>query len=471
VRSRQLDTALTDFIAEAAHRLGADTAQGAEVPFEIVAQGSRFHRTPLYCYRPLTADFISERAEQLSRLPAHGPAARLLSEVDGLDRYLAARGAASVPADSGRLAEAALQALLDDVFEGQSQFELRTDRVQDAFARLEDAAAGHGTALTVVASLHGLALGSPELHLTSGLLLAQPDALRGIPPEAVAGVDQSESHLLAVFTSDEADARDAAAASGSVLRNLLRALRLFGDARISLGALAWSRLGTGSWRPVVLGGGGRARGVLVVTPEQEDELRAFCNLVWRRAPSHGELAWALERYEMGCDRVSEHQALSDYLLALRALLEPEGPSTGLLSVRLAALCAEPEHRAALAERLSRAVELEYAIIAGGEAPAGDEALVRGIGDHLRALLRDVICGHLDSDLYRVADELLAAPPEPEVYPEPGELPGEEQVPGVIVEEPASEPNPADAEAPEAGSRDPTRAGYWADIDQQGMLPF
>ncbi len=53
-------------------------------------------------------------------------------------------------------------------------------------------------------------------------------------------------------------------------------------------------------------------------------------LAQTRAPAIGrpELAWALARFEMGCERSSELEALSDHLLALRALLEPEGPAAG-----------------------------------------------------------------------------------------------------------------------------------------------
>ncbi len=40
------------------------------------------------------------------------------------------------------------------------------------------------------------------------------------------------------------------------------------------------------------------------------------------------------------------------------------------------------------------------------AHAGGEALARDVADHLRALLRDVICGHLDPDLVALADEIL-----------------------------------------------------------------
>ena len=134
---------------------------------------------------------------------------------------------------------------------------------------------------------------------------------------------------------------DAIARGREVLKDLLRALRLFGDGRVTLGALAWARVGAGSWNPVALGAGGRPHGMLVVSAEQEDELRAFCNLVSRRAPDGNELAWALRRFELGCERASAYEALSDHLLALRALLEPEGPASGLLAGRIAALCATP----------------------------------------------------------------------------------------------------------------------------------
>jgi hypothetical protein len=33
-------------------------------------------------------------------------------------------------------------------------------------------------------------------------------------------------------------------------------------------------------------------------------------------------------------------------------------------------------------------------------------LAAELADHLRALLRDVLCGHLDSDLTAVADEII-----------------------------------------------------------------
>jgi hypothetical protein len=97
-------------------------------------------------------------------------------------------------------------------------------------------------------------------------------------------------------------------------------------------------------------------------------------------------------------------------LALRALLEPEGPGSGRLAGRLAAICARPEDRAALAERTAHAISLERALVAGlAPAEPGPDGLVDELAEHLRAILRDALCGHLDADLPAVADDLLADP--------------------------------------------------------------
>jgi hypothetical protein len=230
-----------------------------------------------------------------------------------------------------------------------------------------------------------------------------------VPEAAISAVEEgrAENHLIVLHTTEQDDTREALLTGRAVLDDLLSALRLFGDGRVTLGALAWARIGAGPWTPLALGTGGRPHGMLVVTVEQEDELRAFCNLVSRRAPHRNELAWALRRFELGCERANPYEALSDHLLALRALLEPEGPSSGLLAGRLAALCATPDERLQLTERIVKAIALERSVIAGTAVQnAAGRALAEDVADHLRALLRDVICGHLEPDLAAIADELL-----------------------------------------------------------------
>ncbi len=96
---------------------------------------------------------------------------------------------------------------------------------------------------------------------------------------------------------------------------------------------------------------------------------------------------------------------------------------GLLAARLAALCATPEQRAVLAERTLKAIALERQAISGAAKERTSAInLARELSDHLRALLRDVVCGHLPADLGSLADELLLAGNEE------GEELGEQQAP-------------------------------------------
>jgi hypothetical protein len=426
VRSLKLQAALAEFVAQAAERLHADVIAGHEVPFELASHSARRGTSPLYCYEPLTSKFIAERFPELRRLDSYGDAATLLHDFDGLDRYLLSTGRQDPARRAPRArCDAALLALLQDMFAEQTDFDATSaqhhERLDRALDRLDGAAFAAAGEIALVATLHGLTITSPELALTRGLLIAQPDALAGAPEQALCAGPRGNSdrmlgesdHLLVVFTSQDADPRAAIAQGREVVRELLRALRLFGDGRIALGALAWTRIGSAPWEPTALGGGGRPHGMLVVTAEQEDELRAFCNLVSRRAPHDSDLAWALRRFELGCERASEYEGISDHLMALRVLLgapserDPQSSPDGLLAARLAALCATPDLRTALTERTLKAIALERHVIAGTAVErASGFAIARDLSNHLRALLRDIVCGHLSSDLVSLADELL-----------------------------------------------------------------
>ena len=420
MRSVQLQAALSDYIDLAAAHLHAEIAGGAEVPFELEQRSGRRRAggPALYCYRPLTAQFITSRMPELERLSGYAEAAERLVAFDGLGRYLAKVGGEIGGKGARAEASAAIAALLGEVFAEQTDFEPEPARVRAAIERLEHAALSSSSEVTLVGRLAGITIASPELPLTRGLTIAQPHALEGLPPEAVEG--PPGGHLVVALEVEQDEARAAVDRGREILKDLLRALRLFGDGRVTLGALAWGRVGSGQWTPLALGNGGRPRGMLVVNAEQEDELRAFCNLVSRRAPDGNEIAWALRRFELGCEREDPHEALSDHLLALRGLLEPEGPSSGLLAGRVAALCATPERRLELTDRVLQAQALERAAIAGtGVRHAASDALVADTADHLRALLRDVICGHLDPDLVTLADEiLLEADADAELSEEP-----------------------------------------------------
>jgi len=67
----------------------------------------------------------------------------------------------------------------------------------------------------------------------------------------------------------------------------------------------------------------------------------------------------------------------------------------------------PEERGELVERFRRAIALERGVVAGlVRADPEVEALVAELGGCLRAVLRDVLCGHLDPALRQLSDELL-----------------------------------------------------------------
>jgi hypothetical protein len=415
MRNRQLHVALGAFAEEAAWHLAAATEEGAEVPFEVVTSGRR--DAPLYCYRPLTGDFIAQRVGLLERLEAYPRAVRALSACGRLEDYLVARSEPAAPAGRER-AVAVLRTFLTRVFEEASSFELDRARFDRAFAELERVLYDQADAETVViAPLHGLELDNADVALGEDLALVAGDAFEDeAPSEALWAPGAERPHLLCVLRWEDAAGDATPVAHARIrLRRLLTALRLFDDGAISFGPLAWTRTGAGAWQPFALGALGHRTGPpICVVAEQEDELRAFCSLVARRTPRAGELAWALRRFDMAGDRALPAEALTDLLLALRALLEPEGPASGRLAGRVAALCALPEDRPALAQRVAHACELERKVVTGLAVDDTLAAQVRELTGHLRAVLRDVLCGHLDADLRTLADELIAE----DVAPEP-----------------------------------------------------
>jgi hypothetical protein len=308
-----------------------------------------------------------------------------------------------VPSAGRELAEAALHAFLETLFADLSEFVLTEERFASAYRELEEQVVAGKGGVEVIVPVLGLELASEEVALAPGLELVRPGALERVP-EAAAWDGEIECVLAVVRGDDE----DIALEAPARVRGLVTALRLYGEAPVAMGPAAWIRTAGGPWQAVPTGAGGLPGGALRIEADQEDELRAFCSLIWKRIPGSGPLAWALARFDMGCERLAPHR-LTDHLLALRALLEPEGPDSGLLGDRVATLCAAAEEHEAVAERVAHAVSLEHVLIAGHTTAAADvEAIVSDLSAHLRAILRDILCGHLDSDVRRVADELLDA---------------------------------------------------------------
>ncbi|HEX3317668.1 MAG TPA: hypothetical protein VHR88_06600, partial [Solirubrobacteraceae bacterium] len=361
MRNRLLYTTLRDFTEQAGYQLAADAAEGAEVPFELVE--SRGRRASLYAYRPLTGEFIGSRMGVVGRLSAYTPAARALEVLEGIAGYLAIRGIEQAPVSPRERADATLRCFLARVFDESSDFELSPARFERAYAELETALYEGRQVITALVPLEGLALASDEVPIGEGLTLARADAIVDAPDDFVGEGDAA----VAVLTVEGPD-RDEPPhlIAHRRVRLLLTALRLFDPGAFGAAGGAWVRRDAGRWRlhTLPIAPAAPSEETLVLEPDVEDELRAFVNLIPRRLPRRGEVAWALRRFELACERRRRLEALTDYLLAARALLEPEGASSGRLAGRLAAICAVHDERAALAERVAHAISLERAVITG-----------------------------------------------------------------------------------------------------------
>ncbi len=411
VKNATLRAQLEAFSIDAAMRLSLATRDGAEVPFEVVETTDR--GVPLYCYRPLTAEFIRQRLGLLTALATYAPVAKALEFSYGVSAYLRARGEGRVPEDPRERADAALRCFLVRIFAERSEFAFDDERFDLACEELERCLY-EGLAVTeVVAPMLGLTLdaGTQELALATGLTVMHQELLEDPPPGLVDGMATGEL-LVLTRIPQQRSARPPLAEARLRFHQFLTALRLYDRGSFGIGPIGFHRADAGVWTPAAIGPVGRLGLPTRVSAAQEDELRGFVNLVGRRLESvSGEVRWALARFEFGADRRDPYESLTDYLLALRALLEPEGTASGRLAQRLSVICAAPEERVALAQRAARAIALETSAISGraGERhrEAPPEALIDEMADHLRAILRDILCGHLDADVRGVADELLA----------------------------------------------------------------
>ena len=405
MRNRQLHDALRDFAEEAAWQLASDASGGDDVPFEVVE--TRTRENVFYCYRPLTGDFIAKHQSLLGLLPTYLPALHAIGACTGLPAYLRSHGRTAIGGGAG--AVEALRQFLTVVFKDSSDFVLSDERFEKAYADLEQVVMEGRVLTEVIAPLLGLRVESQRVELGGGLSLIGDDSGFDVPAEARRGGSAEHPGALIRLEWEAAAGDEAPLHHAQVkLGRLMTALRLYDASEMHLAPTAWVRTGGDRWQPFALGDGGTPRGVCVVPVQQEDELRAFLSLVGRRSPKSGELAWALGRFSRACSAQRPSEALTDTLLALRALLEPEGPQSGRLPARLAALCAIPEQRATVTERVAHLVALERSVVAG-VAPDDDSLLepVDELIGWLRALLRDVLCGHLDPDLRAVADGIFA----------------------------------------------------------------
>jgi len=244
----------------------------------------------------------------------------------------------------------------------------------------------------------------------------------GAPPEARAGDGLGaapwEPTFLAVaripIPAEDKDNDDVAPRAGAVegFRRLIMALRLFKAGGVALGPHAWTKLPGDRWRRIATGAGKPRPGGYRLADTEVAELAAFARVLDARPNVPAAHSRAVSRFEAGLERNVVIEALNDHLLALRFVLEGGGPAELGLSMRVAALCAEPEQRGEIKAVVDRAIGLERELWsgepAGGSTSATPAETAAQVEELVRAILKDAACGHLGTDLRSTADEILLA---------------------------------------------------------------
>jgi hypothetical protein len=422
--------ALKTMSRDAAKRLKQLVAAGKQIPYDVEESGGG---TPLPQYVPLTERFIRDNATPLLALDSVGSGCAAI-ESAGLARpYLEEIGIA-VPEDDRERAELAGIVFLCRLWQGSTDFSPEAERLTSAIAELEAGGEVTDDEIEVVVPVRGLQLPTTRLELATAMIVRAdtvevPAEARA--PEGAGAAGWEPTFLAAALVSTgergegESESKaDAGARAVEAFRHLITTLRLFKAGNVSLGPYAWTRAGANRWRRIATGAGRSRPGGYRLAEEELADLAGFSRtLAYRVSSPAGQggqgrgmsrsVARAISRFEAGLERGLALEALNDYLLALRFVLEGGGPADLGLSIRVAALCAEPEHRRETKAIVDRGLALERELWSGDSAiPAADApspaSTTAAIEELLRAILRDAACGHLGSDLRSTADEILLA---------------------------------------------------------------
>jgi hypothetical protein len=392
--------------AEAATRFSSLVATGEELAFDV-AENTGEHT--FYRYVPLTGRFVREHADELRSLPAFGPACSAVDASGIAAPYLEARGEA-VPEDEVERADGMLVAFIARLWDGSAEFRIEKPRLDAAIRELEVEVRDVSDAEVLLVPLVGLQIPLARLELPCGVRIVRADTIDA-PTESThsEGMERSawEPQFLAVAEKEEGVVGSAPALR--MLRELISVMRLFKEGGVGLGPYAYAPTGEGTWKRIPTGVPRTRSGGYKLSEGETAELAEFAHRLEMRPDPKGSLAWAVARFEFGCDRSTALEGLSDHLLAMRALFEGMGPIGANLPMRVAALIAEPPERPEAYEKLQAGFELERAMMGGREFDLGIAmGLAAWVEDAARAIVRGAALGEHGSDVAASADESLVA---------------------------------------------------------------
>jgi hypothetical protein len=385
--TERLEEALRRLAVEAADLFEELLANGAEMPFDL--EPTDDGPLPMYSYAPLTGQFIENH----------------LAEVRRLEAFLEVREIAGEEAAIG---------FMVGLWDGKTEFEVAGDRLRGAIDAVLSMISSDSDEATpageVIVPLVGFHMPGDEIEL-DGVRIVRADQVDDAPVDAIDATrsgGRGKSGFLAQLSCGLATVAPAAAVADD-LRRALRTMRLFRPGAVGLHAHGWAKR-SGGWERFGTGVGRPRQGGYRLTGNEATELEVFSRMLTERQTRIPSLDWAASRFELGAERSSLIEALSDYLLALRGLLEGGGPARTSLSARVAALACEPFEREQGRVTVERALAIERKLMSGGRykpvAGASPLHVIAEVEELLRRLLKGMAMGELGGDLRVAADEIL-----------------------------------------------------------------
>jgi hypothetical protein len=407
VRDPLLNEALRRLAAEAATRFTTLVAGGDQIPFDVAEQAGP-DEAFFHSYVPLTGRYVRQREAELRSLPAFEPAREAVAMAGVAAPYLEQRGE-EVPADPGERAARLLSVFLAELWDGCTEFAIDRERLEEALAVLDAEMGDVDEAEIVVVPIVGLTMRGARLQLPHGVQIVRADAFEA-PIEAMRsegmGREAWEPQFLAI--AEQGEGPDSAAESLRQLGDLISVMRLFKRGGVGLGPHAFAPTGEGRWRRIATGAPAPRSDGYTLNEEEAIQLVELAETLQARPDPAGPLAWAVRRFELGCERPSALEGLSDHLLALRAVLDGQGPVGASLPMRAAALVTGGSaDRLTARERLEAAMQLERAQMSGTRSE-GEDRLAGWVEESVRRILRKAALGELGGDLNEAADETLIA---------------------------------------------------------------
>ena len=225
------------------------------------------------------------------------------------------------------------------LWEGKTEFEIAGDRLEGAIDAVLSTAAPTDAETTAAGEVIVPAGRLPHARRRdrAGRRPDRPRRQRSTTPRWTRSTPirgpKGRTGFLAQVSSGVAAVAPAAAVADD-LRRALRTMRLFRPGAVGLAAHGWARH-PGGWERFDTGVTRPRHGGYRLTGNEAGELENFSRTLTERGARLPALDWAASRFDLGAERSSLIEALSDYLLALRGLLEGGGPANLGLAARVA----------------------------------------------------------------------------------------------------------------------------------------